>query len=107
VAGVVGVIYSPGGQLSLSFSWSIGEATNNQAEAYAIFKGLGLAQNQGIKDISILGNSWMIINLIRKPSPPQDMKLKNIMVRVLQEIKSFESFHCSYWCGFSKENHHK
>ena len=52
----MGVIYSLEGQLSLSFSWSIGEETNNQAEAYAIFKGLGLAQNQGIKDINILGN---------------------------------------------------
>jgi hypothetical protein len=34
----------------------------------------------------------MIINLIRKRAPPQDMKLKNIIARVLQEIEAFESF---------------
>jgi len=89
---VGGVIYFAGGQLSLSFSWSLGETTNNQLEAYAIFKGLGLAQNQGIKDICNLDNYWMIINLIRKRSPPQDIKLKNIIARVLQESKAFESF---------------
>jgi ribonuclease HI len=66
VAGVGGVIYYPGGQLSLSCSWILGEETNNQAEAYVIFKVLSLDRSQGFKDIFRLGDSWMIITLIRK-----------------------------------------
>jgi ribonuclease HI len=37
VAGVGGVIFFLGGKKELSYSWNIGQATNNQVEAYALF----------------------------------------------------------------------
>jgi ribonuclease HI len=94
VVGAGRVIYFPGGQIRLTFSWSLGVTSNNQAKAYAIFKGLSLAKSQGIDDISIIGDSWVIVNQVKKRSPPRDMKLKNIIVRELKEVEAFKSLQC-------------
>lgn len=32
----VGVLYSPGGQIEYEYSWSLGEASNNQVQMYAL-----------------------------------------------------------------------
>jgi ribonuclease HI len=94
VEGVGGVIYSMRGQIILTFSWSLGVATNNHTEACTLYKGLSLAKSQGIKYISIIKDSWVIINQARKISPPQDMKLNSIIVRVLKEVEDFRTLHC-------------
>jgi ribonuclease HI len=73
---VGGVIFSPGGTIRLTFSWSLGTTTNNQVEAYALLQGLLLAQQQGLDSISILGDSKVVINHVRKKTLPLDMKLR-------------------------------
>jgi len=94
VAWACEVIFFPRGQIKTTFSWSMVIASNNQVEAYALFKGLSLAKRLGIKDISIIGDSGVILNQIRKRSPPQDMKLKSIIVRALGESEAFQSLQC-------------
>ena len=43
-AGAGGLIYYPGGMLATSFSWGVGQLSNNQAELYALLKSCQLAK---------------------------------------------------------------
>jgi hypothetical protein len=79
----------PGDNIKTIFSWSLGHATNNQAETYALFQGLLLARQSGLDSITILCDSKTILNRVRKNSLPADMKLKNIFQRIHQELKFF------------------
>jgi ribonuclease HI len=92
VASAGGVILSLGGHTRLTFSWSLGTKTNNEVEAYALFKGLLLAQNQGMDSISISGDSKAIISHVRKKTLWTYMKLRNIFTRIFKESKSIHSF---------------
>jgi ribonuclease HI len=85
VVGTGRVIFFLEGQIILSFSWSLGITINNQAWAYTFFKGLSMAQSQEIETISILGDSKVIINHVRKRSLLLDMMLKNVLMRTLKE----------------------
>jgi ribonuclease HI len=66
VAGAGGVIFSPGGHIRTTFSWSLGITSNNQAEAYALYKGLNIAKSQGIEELIIIGDFGVILNQFRK-----------------------------------------
>ena len=52
-----GLLYYPGGMLGTSFSWGIGQSTNNQAEILALLKSYQLAKEAGHKDLQIVGDS--------------------------------------------------
>lgn len=43
VASARGVLYNPRGNVEFTFTWNIGQATNSQAEAYALYQSLSLA----------------------------------------------------------------
>jgi ribonuclease HI len=94
VAGAGGVIYSPRGHIRTTFSWSLGIASNNQAEVYALYKGLNLAKSQGIEDLFIIGDYGVILNQFRKRSLTYNMKLKSVMARALVEAEAFQSLQC-------------
>jgi hypothetical protein len=68
VAGARGVSYGSRGELELSFAWGLGLATNNQAEQYALFLGLSLAQERGILQLSLLGDSLNTIRILHSTS---------------------------------------
>ena len=56
-AGVGGLIFYPGGRLETSFSWGVGQLTNNQAELFALLKACQLAKAAGHNNIQIFGDS--------------------------------------------------
>ena len=45
--GAGGLIFYLGGNLETSFSWGVGQTTNNQAELYALLKTCQLAKTAG------------------------------------------------------------
>jgi ribonuclease HI len=94
VAGAGGVIFSPGGHIQTTFSWSLGITSNNQAKAYALYKGLSIAKSQDIEELIIIGDSGVILNQFRKRSLSDDMKINNIMSRILLEAEAFQTLQC-------------
>jgi hypothetical protein len=88
---VGGVIFFPRGNIRLSFSWSLGHATNNQAEAYALLQGLLLARQQGLDSIIILGDLKVVINHVRMKTLSTYMKLRAIFLRIQYELEAFHS----------------
>jgi hypothetical protein len=80
-AGAGGVLYSPRGNQFLDFSWNLGKTSNNMVEAYAIYQGILLAQEQQLKHITIVGDSKNIIHFFVLGTNPKDAKLKRIIDR--------------------------
>jgi ribonuclease HI len=90
VAGAGGVLFCPGGITELVYSWSLGQATNNQAEAYTLLQGLVLVKACNIGKLFILGDSKNTINHLRWVLLPRDAKLRSIFYRIHKELKAFQ-----------------
>jgi hypothetical protein len=54
---VQGIICEPRGNIVAHFAWGLGTTSNNIVEAYALWKGINIAWDQGIKRIIIFGLS--------------------------------------------------
>jgi len=80
-AGTWRILYDPGGKKSTSYHWNLGMKTNNKDEAYALLKGVQLAQTKGIQEIVVLGDSNTIIILMVKGTNPRDPSIKKLLDR--------------------------
>jgi ribonuclease HI len=84
-----GVIYDPDEFQELVYSWGLGEETNNNAEALSLWKGLGQAQKLAINEITVIGDSRILIQALVTNSLPNQMKLRQIFQKILRLSKSF------------------
>jgi ribonuclease HI len=77
-----GILYDPGGEKYASYHWNLGTETNNKVEAYALLKGVQLAQTKGIQKLVVLGDSNTIIRLMVKGTNPRYPNLNKILDRI-------------------------
>jgi len=70
-----GVIYNPIELWELVYSWGLGEETNNNAEALSLWQGLTQAHKLAIKEITVIGDSRILIQAMVTNSLPNQMKL--------------------------------
>jgi ribonuclease HI len=89
VAGARGVIIYPQGNQVISYHLNLGIATNNQAEAYALYQGLHLAKIRNIHSISVIGDSKIIIGYAPNGSHPSNLHLRVILQRIAKMLKLF------------------
>jgi ribonuclease HI len=55
--GAGGVIIDPRGNQELNYAWSLGKMTKNQAEEYALLKGIQLTKGLQLQQLYIVGDS--------------------------------------------------
>jgi ribonuclease HI len=89
VAGGGGIILSPGEQIRIEFSWGLGEGTNNQTEALALWQGLLQLERNGITDVLIFGDSQILIKALISSVDIKDMKLKQLLSRIKRRLTNF------------------
>ena len=80
--GGVGLIYFPGGRLETSFSWGLGQITNNQAEIFALLKPCQLAKEARHKDFQIFGDSEILIKVLNTHKQFSIFSLTGTMQRI-------------------------
>ena len=90
MAGEGGVLINPEGIIENRYAWGLGMKTNNQVDALGLFLGLSVAQNKGIKDMQILGDSMLIIKHMNYNSATQNINLNQIIKRSLGIIPLFD-----------------
>ena len=91
-----GLIFHPGGKLETSFSWGIGQNTNNQAELFALLKACQLAKEAGHNNLQIFGDSEIIIKILNSDSVFNNLFLNLTMQRlhfILIDCDSVTSYH--------------
>jgi ribonuclease HI len=89
-AGGGGVIYNPVEFRELVYSWGLGEETNNIAEALSLWQGLAQARKLAIKEIMVIGDSWILIQAMVTNSLPNQMKLRQIFKKILRLSNFFQ-----------------
>ena len=95
-AGGGGVIFGPDGDLNFTYSWNLGIDSNNMAEALALWKGLNKALLRGIQDLTVVGDSKLIIHCINTQTFPSSNQLRQVLLRISMIIpifRSIEFFH--------------
>jgi hypothetical protein len=75
-AGGGGVLYGPDEVQEWVFSWGLGEDTNNMAEALGLWQGLNQAREHGINEITVIGDSRLLIQALVTNSLPSQMKIR-------------------------------
>ena len=62
VAGVKGIIFYLGGNVVLTYTFGMGNATNNHAKRYSLYLGFDQSILLGIQDLVVIGDSLLIIS---------------------------------------------
>ena len=96
IVGAWGMIYYPRGMLETSFSWGLGQSTNNQAEILALLKAFHIAKETRHKDLQIFGDSEILIKVLNSDKQFSNLSLNLIMQRlhfILLEFASVTSHH--------------
>ena len=75
----------------LSFSWGLGIESNNMAEALALWQGLKLAKNQGLKDIVVIKDSRLVIQTLNASNLPEDVKIRQMVKKIHSLRLSFQN----------------
>jgi hypothetical protein len=55
------VFLNPEGKCELTYAWGLGESTNNQAEALALYQGLNILTSKEIRSLIVISDSLVII----------------------------------------------
>jgi ribonuclease HI len=97
-AGGGGIIEKPSAEVLMRYAIGLGIASNNLAEAMALWQGLCHAHSIGIRDLVIIGDSRLLIQAIVLPKNTKNAKLNNLIDRirllygVCTRFKSFTFF---------------
>ena len=94
--GAGGLIFYPGGNLETSFSWGVGQTTNNQVELYTLLKACQLAKETRHSNIQNFGDSEIILKVLNSDSMFNKLSLNVTMQRlhfILIDFISVTSYH--------------
>jgi ribonuclease HI len=95
-AGGGGIIEKPSAEILMRYALGLGIASNNLAEALALWQGLCHAHSIGIRDLVIIGDSRLLIQAIVLPKHTTNAKLNNLIERIrllLRGLRSFQIYH--------------
>ena len=84
-----GVIMDPGGKIVTEYSWNIGYDSNNMAEAYNLWQGLIQLKEKGVGEVSVFGDSRIIIRALNEGIRSKNDRLTRMLKRIRIMIKSF------------------
>jgi len=95
VVSVRGVILYPRGNQELTYARGIGISSNNEVEALLVYQGWTLLIESGIKRVTMIGDSKIVIRHMHQDSIPKDVVLSHIIARTLAliwDIKGIEFY---------------
>jgi len=93
VAGAGRIICNPRGNSIVHFAWGLGKVSNNIFEAYFIWKGVNIAREKGIRKITILGDSMIVIRALIKRHVVSNNAIVGILASTQALLNEFE-MHC-------------
>ena len=90
------MIFYIGRNIETSFSWGVGQLTNNQEELLSLLKACQLAKAAGHNNLQIFGDSEIIIKILNSDSMFNNLSLNVTMQRlhfILIDCDSVTSYH--------------
>lgn len=93
MAGGRGTIEEPKQDKVTHYALGLGIESNNRAEALALWQGLQLAVKLRISDLTVIGDSRIIIQAMVKRSKTQSIKLNNLLDKIWLILRNLNSCH--------------
>ena len=90
-----GVLRDRNGDMLLVYAGKVGNGSNNVAEAMALLWGLQLSKERHILELTIEGDSKLVIDLVKGEARP-GWKIRNIILdikRILEEMRMVHLHH--------------
>ena len=90
------MLFDPEGHLNLKYAWNLGIDSNNMAEALALWQGLSQAIRLGIQDLTVVGDSRLILHHLICRELPSSSRLRQVIRRIfllMPLFSSIEFFH--------------
>ena len=90
------MLYDPEGHLNLNYAWNLGIDTNNMVEDLALWQGLSQAIRLDIQDLTVVGDSRIILHHLICRELPSSFRLRQVIRRIfllLPLFNSIEFFH--------------
>jgi ribonuclease HI len=97
-----GVLLGFDEKLILKYSWGLGIESNNLAEALALWQGLAQAIYHAISDLTVVGDSRLIIQSIIAQRLPSNCRLRQILRKIQVLLSSFR--HIDFFHVLRKHN---
>ena len=91
-AGAGGAIYDKNGTRRDSFSWGLGQKTNNQAEIQGLLKACQIARDRGYKDFQAFGDSEILIKNLNSDTLFTNASLNKTLRRLKRVLLNFDSY---------------
>jgi len=89
VAGVGGILCDSRGKTVATYTWGLGQASNNQAKSYALLHGLLLAKEAKVRALIVIRDSSVVIKAVLGKISPLDSKLAAIIAQAKKEASIF------------------
>ena len=85
-----GVITEANGTVLSNYSWGLGIESHNKAELCGLLQGLRIALSKGIANLSVYGDSRLLIQALREKRPSH-LQLAQIYQKICLLSKKFQS----------------
>ena len=92
IGAVGGGLQDKNGDVLLVYTGKVGIGSNNLAKAMALLWGLQLTREMKIKEITIEGDSKLIIDLVKGVSR-REWNIRNIIMDIKKVLDGMESIH--------------
>ncbi len=86
------VVRNADGEVIADAAEPIGNATNNVAEYRALIRGIELAAEHGATELSLLGDSELVVKQIRGEYKVKDANLKPLHAQARQALSAFSDW---------------
>ena len=94
MAGAGGILLDPGGNIEQSFTWGLGNRTNNEAEWLALLQGLQILQAKNYRKVFIFGDSKHVISKLINGYPSGAINCRRLYNKVKPlMLHSYEPLH--------------
>ncbi len=82
-----GFIKDPNGKVIVKYSEATGNGTNNEAEYISFIRLVNAVIDRGIKNITIYGDSALVVNQVNHTWKARDERMKNFKSLALEQLK--------------------
>jgi ribonuclease HI len=89
-AGAGGILVDPRGNIMFHYAWELGTMKNNITEAYDLYAGLKLTRERNTPQLSVFGDSMLIVWAFIKKNYMENNQVSGILQRITTLIWEFE-----------------
>ncbi len=88
----IGIVLKKNNKTILEFSENIGIKTNNEAEYFALIKGIELCVENGVKNISIYADSELVVKQVNREYKVKNDRMASLFNEVSRLLSKFDSW---------------